>query len=154
MINDDWLLMLSIGMMALLMLWNRASIFLLKEKISVLENKIGIKGKNGNSETKQPFPLCGDEATDGPENSCESRLHIEPGADKHDGTVGVVLKRRHIGSAIPVGDFVANGGGDAQSITPNVRAKRATTAGRQARAGENGRSTTGPGLVACRWRSA
>jgi len=38
--------------------------------------------------------------------------------------------------------------------SPNVRAKRATTAGRQARAGENVRSTTGPGLVACRWRSA
>ena len=35
-------------------------------------------------------------------------------------------------------------------VPPNVRAKRATTAGRQARAGENGRSTTGPGLVACR----
>ena len=39
-------------------------------------------------------------------------------------------------------------------VTFNVRAKRAATAGRQARAGENGRSTTGPGLVACRWRSA
>jgi len=38
--------------------------------------------------------------------------------------------------------------------TPNVRAKRATTAGRQARAGENVLGTTGPGLVACRWRSA
>ena len=37
---------------------------------------------------------------------------------------------------------------------PNVRAKRATTAGRQARAGENVQRTTGPGLVACRWRSA
>ena len=37
---------------------------------------------------------------------------------------------------------------------PNVRAKRATTAGRQARAGENVPRTTGPGLVACRWRSA
>jgi len=36
----------------------------------------------------------------------------------------------------------------------NVRAKRATTAGRQARAGENVPRTTGPGLVACRWRSA
>ena len=41
-----------------------------------------------------------------------------------------------------------------RSLRPNVRAKRATTAGRQARAGENVRSTTGPGLVACRWRSA
>jgi hypothetical protein len=37
---------------------------------------------------------------------------------------------------------------------PNVRAKRATTAGRQARAGENVQRTAGPGLVACRWRSA
>ena len=36
---------------------------------------------------------------------------------------------------------------------PNVRANRATTAGRQARAGENVPRTTGPGLVACRWRS-
>jgi hypothetical protein len=39
-------------------------------------------------------------------------------------------------------------------VGPNVRAKRATTAGRQARACDNVRSTTGPGLVACRWRSA
>ena len=35
--------------------------------------------------------------------------------------------------------------------TPNVRAKRAATAGRQARAGENVHRTAGPGLVACRW---
>ena len=35
---------------------------------------------------------------------------------------------------------------------PNVRAKRATTAGRQARAGENVHRTTSPGLVACRRR--
>ena len=37
---------------------------------------------------------------------------------------------------------------------PNVRAKRATTAGCQARAGENVPRTARPGLVACRWRSA
>jgi hypothetical protein len=37
---------------------------------------------------------------------------------------------------------------------PNVRAKRATTEGRQARAGENVPRTARPGLVACRWRSA
>ena len=35
-------------------------------------------------------------------------------------------------------------------VMPNVRAKRAVTAGRQARAGENVPRTTGPGLVACR----
>ncbi len=39
-------------------------------------------------------------------------------------------------------------------VGPNVRAKRATTAGRQARAGENVPRTARPGLVACRWRSA
>ena len=38
--------------------------------------------------------------------------------------------------------------------SPNVRAKRATTAGRQARAGENVPRTARPGVVACRWRSA
>ena len=37
---------------------------------------------------------------------------------------------------------------------PNVRAKRAATAGRQARAGEDVPRTARPGLVACRWRSA
>ena len=41
-----------------------------------------------------------------------------------------------------------------RSKTPNVRAKRATTAGRQARAGENVPRTARPGLVACRCRSA
>ena len=37
---------------------------------------------------------------------------------------------------------------------PNVRAKRAATAGRQARAGENVLRTASLGLVACRWRAA
>ena len=44
--------------------------------------------------------------------------------------------------------------GEGVPVTPNVRAKRATTAGRQARAGENVPRTARPGLVACRWRSA
>ena len=39
-------------------------------------------------------------------------------------------------------------------VKPNVRAKRAATAGRQARAGKNVPRTTGPGLVACSCRSA
>jgi hypothetical protein len=38
-------------------------------------------------------------------------------------------------------------------VLPNVRVNRETTAGRQARAGENVPRTTGPGLVACRWLS-
>ena len=39
-------------------------------------------------------------------------------------------------------------------LRPNVRAKRATTAGRQRPDGENVPRTTGRALVACRWRSA
>ena len=39
-------------------------------------------------------------------------------------------------------------------MTQNVRAKRAATVGRQARAGENVPRTARLGLVACRWRSA
>ena len=39
-------------------------------------------------------------------------------------------------------------------LPPNVRAKRASTVGRQARAGENVQRTTSPGLVARRWGSA
>ena len=39
-------------------------------------------------------------------------------------------------------------------VRPNVRAKRVTTAGRQAQGGEDVQRTTDLGLVACRWRSA
>ena len=39
-------------------------------------------------------------------------------------------------------------------LMPNVRAKRATTAGRQRPGGENVQGTTGRALVACRCRSA
>ena len=39
-------------------------------------------------------------------------------------------------------------------VLPNVRAKRAPAAGRQALGGENVQRTTDQGLVACRWRSA
>jgi hypothetical protein len=39
-------------------------------------------------------------------------------------------------------------------VLPNVRAKRAPTAGRQARAGENVPRTADRALAACRWRSA
>ena len=45
----------------------------------------------------------------------------------------------------------AAGGGVKQ---PNIRAKRAPMAGRQARAGENIPRTARPGLVACRWCAA
>ena len=50
--------------------------------------------------------------------------------------------------------FASLGGGWTVFVRSNVRAKRATTAGRQARAMENVHRTRGPGLVACSWRSA
>ena len=40
------------------------------------------------------------------------------------------------------------------SVLPNVRAKRATTAGRQGPVGENVPRTADRALVTCRWRSA
>jgi len=39
-------------------------------------------------------------------------------------------------------------------LPPNVRAKLATTAGRQGPVGENVQRTADRALVACRWRSA
>ena len=45
------------------------------------------------------------------------------------------------------------GGTEAIGMRPNVRANRETTAGHQARTGENVPRTARPGLVACRWAS-
>ena len=59
-------------------------------------------------------------------------------------------------SQIEAGDVVVLlvGGQRVPCVTPNVQAKRATTAGRQARPQENVHRTLWAGLVACRWRSA
>jgi hypothetical protein len=40
-----------------------------KKRVSPLEKEIGIKGKDGNDESKQPFPLDGNEVTDCTKNS-------------------------------------------------------------------------------------
>jgi hypothetical protein len=73
-----------------------------------------------------------------------------------DGTTN--LRRRRFVSASETCGTERRGSGQRFAyldfVRPNVRAKRATAAGRQARAGENVPRTTGPGLVACRWRSA
>jgi hypothetical protein len=52
------------------------------------------------------------------------------------------------------GMILARGALGWRALTPNVRAKREQTAGRQALAMENVRCTRGQGLEACRWRSA
>ena len=55
------ILMFGIGMFAFLMTWNRFSIFLLKKRISTLENKLGIKTDKYGDECEQngpePFPF-------------------------------------------------------------------------------------------------
>ena len=62
--------------------------------------------------------------------------------------------KEHCGITICICNSVAARVRIAECVRPNVRAKRATTAGRQARAVENVPRTARPGLVACRWRSA
>jgi len=48
----NWFLIFSIGIFLVLLLWDRVSIFLLKERVSVLEKEIGIKDKECNDESK------------------------------------------------------------------------------------------------------
>ena len=119
MINDNWLLMLSFGMMALLMLWNRVSIFMLKVQISMLENKIDIKGKNGNNEPKQPFPLGSDKATNSASRSCCPVAIVIPADDEHAGIGRVIV--RDIGAVEPVGYSLRVVGSNPHSVNPNVK---------------------------------
>ncbi len=72
-------------------------------------------------------------------NSCRSRIPLK-----------FSMMRRLMGNFFLL-QMLSN---DWEFVRPNVRAKRATAAGRQARAGENVPRTARPGLVACRWRSA
>ena len=50
------ILMLGVGIFAFLMIWNRFSIFLLKKRVSALENKLGIKTDAYGDECKQNGP--------------------------------------------------------------------------------------------------
>ena len=50
------ILMLSIVIFAFLMTWNRFSIFLLKKRVSALENKLGIKTDAYGDECEQNGP--------------------------------------------------------------------------------------------------
>ncbi len=51
--NNGWLWVLSVGIFVILILWNRFSIFLLKERVSMLENEIGIKSQKYSDKPKQ-----------------------------------------------------------------------------------------------------
>ena len=50
------ILMLGVGIFAFLMTWNRFSIFLLKKRVSALENKLGIKTDAYGDECEQNGP--------------------------------------------------------------------------------------------------
>ncbi|MEK6634885.1 MAG: hypothetical protein AABY38_00880 [Planctomycetota bacterium] len=54
--NSNWILVLGFGMFAFLMTWNRFSIFLLKKRVSTLENKLGIKTDKYGDECEQDRP--------------------------------------------------------------------------------------------------
>jgi hypothetical protein len=64
------------------------------------------------------------------------------------------VTQRRSGCPTAAEKAVATNGINAGFVLPNVRAKGATAAGRQAQGCDNVQRTTGLGLVACRWRSA
>ncbi len=71
-----------------------------------------------------PLPVTQVEAGDSTKGASKWRLNIEPKADKNNVAVGIVFRRRHVGSTIPVEELIANDGDDAQSIAPNVEGNR------------------------------
>ena len=66
-----------------------------------------------------PLPVTQIEADDSTKGASKWRLHIEPKTDKNNVAVGIVFRRRHVSSTIPLKELIANDGDDAQSITPN-----------------------------------
>ena len=87
-----------------------------------------------------------------------ARTRLWPGRVSSDGTGKMRQETSNIQRRISVDEVTwpsrLEAGQHCHLALPNVRAKRATTAGRQARAGENVPRTARTGLVACRWRSA
>jgi len=60
-----------------------------------------VQGYNSNQGGPNPFPILKIEATHSAKKPGEGRLDIEAGADKHYGTIRVVLWRRNVDSPIP-----------------------------------------------------
>lgn len=124
---------LIVVMILVLVIWNRVSIFLIRERVLLLEKNVGSNGYNCNDKTEQPFPLCADEAPDGTKSFSEKRLLIVAGGNDNEKTVGVVCRRRDVPAAIPGSETLGDIGEDSQGMTPNVELtgdrKRAKPAG-------------------------
>ena len=75
---------------------------------------------HGDDCAPHPLPVTQVEADESTKGASKWRLHIEPKTDKNNAAVGVVFRRRHVSSTIPLEELIANDGDDAQPITPNV----------------------------------
>lgn len=111
---------LSVATILVLLIWNRVSIFLLRQRVLLLEKHVSSNGYNCNNKTEQPFPLGADEAPDGTKDFGEQRLLVVAGGNDKDGTIGVVGRRRDVLASIPGGDALGEGGEEAHEITSNV----------------------------------
>ena len=52
MTSENWLLTIGLGMILVLLLWDRVSIYSLMERVSSLEKEIGVQGKDGHDEAQ------------------------------------------------------------------------------------------------------
>jgi hypothetical protein len=91
-----------------------------------LERKL-FERKNRSPETKDrndgaphPLPMLEIELGDSAEKPSESRLDIEARANEHQVAIGVIFRRRDVGSTIPSGDPNFDISEKAQSIAPIV----------------------------------
>ena len=105
---------LSVVMILVLLIWNRVSIFLIRERVLLLEKNVGSNGYNCNDKTEQPFPLCADEAPDGTKNFSEKRLLVVSGGND-------VGRIRDVPAAIPGSETLGEDGEDSQVMTSNVK---------------------------------
>jgi hypothetical protein len=67
----DWVGVLGAALIIILMVWNRVSIYLLKERLSVLEKELRCNGKQGDDHPDDPFPLPGEKTTDRGDDASE-----------------------------------------------------------------------------------
>lgn len=63
-----------------------------------------IKSDNSDKGAPEPLPMPEIEAPDRPKKLSDRRLNVKTCADKNDRTIGVILGRRNIDSAIPSDD--------------------------------------------------
>jgi hypothetical protein len=118
-VNGDWLFIIGVFIFIVMMLWNRVSIFLIRERVSVLEHIVGIDSKKCYGCAKQPFPFDGYESPNNAKHLCEWRLDIVATRDNDDFII-TVGGNRNVLSTIPIGDLLCEFGKKVQTDTPNA----------------------------------